>query len=114
MNVLFKTLVLALAFGLPLAANAAEPRPNPLPAPTPVEEPEGSWTGKIDYLRLKQGEIVVGDRMFLLSTTTIVTRGKLKPATLEDLAPGSVVRITPILPIPERATPRALQIEIIK
>ena len=73
-----------------------------------------SWEGKIDYLRPQEGEIVVGDRMFLYSTTTVISkRGQKAPVSPQELKPGIKVKVTPLLPIPQMGNPRALGIEII-
>ena len=115
MNTYVKVLGLTLGLCSPLIMAAGETRPSLDPVNESIEATDEIWEGAIDYLRVPQGEIVVGDRMFLFSTNTIISkRGQKAPLPLSELRVGMRVRITPFLPVPESASPRALQIEIIK
>ena len=114
MNTFMKIFGLTLGLCSPLAMAANETLPSSTPGGESVETVDERWEGVIDYLRIPQGEIVVGDKMFMFSTnTTITKRGQKAPLPIGDLKVGTRVRVTPLLPIPEIATPRAIQIEIL-
>ena len=116
MKTLLKTVGLISCLCIPLALSANEARPASGSGGSDAPEQDMyAWEGTIDFLRVPQGEIVVGDKMFLFSTNTVITkRGQKAPVPLSELSKGMSVKVTPLLPVPEMATPRAIQIEILK
>ncbi len=114
-QLLFRT-SLAILVMLPMAVHAdpatTKPAHTPLTLPTDADY---TWEGKIDFLRPQQEEIVVNDKMYKFSTTTLITkRGKNDPVSAQELRVGQVVKVTPRLPVPLYETPFAVQIEIIR
>jgi len=115
MNIALKTTLAAVCLCSTLAFAAESVQPTS-PAPdTPEGTVDHRWEGKVDFLRIPQGEIVVGDKMFIFSTNTVIRKkGQQAPVPLAEIKTGSFVRVTPMLPIPEMATPRAAEIEILR
>lgn len=115
MNIALKATLAAMCFCSTLVFAADNTQPLS-PAPNSSEGTvDYTWKGTVDDLRIPQGEIVVGDRMFIFSSNTIIRKkGQQAPVPLAEIKTGSFVRVTPMLPIPEMATPRAAEIEILR